>query len=129
VKTIKQTYHIHAPIKRVWEALVDSKKIEEWSGGSAEMDEMVGAEFSLWNGEIWGKNIKVIPSKKLVQEWYGGKWNKPSIATFSLHKEKDGTKIDFLHENVPDKEAKDIEQGWSDYYLGPLKEYVERKQN
>lgn len=55
------------------------------------------------------------------------KWDQPSIATFSLHKEENGTRIDFLHENVPDKEAKDIEQGWKDYYLVPLKRYLTEK--
>ena len=127
MKTIRQTYHIHASIQEVWQALVDPKDIESWGAGPAKMDEKVGTEFSLWDGEVWGKNIKVIPNRKLVQEWYGGKWDKPSITTFSLHKEEDGTRIDFLHEDVPDKEAKDIEQGWKDYYLGPLKEYVEQK--
>ena len=41
--------------------------------------------------------------------------------------EGDSTRIDFLHEGVPDNETKDIAQGWKDYYLGPLKEYVEKK--
>lgn len=130
MKTIRQAYYIHASIQKVWQALVDPKDIEGWGAGPAKMDEKVGTEFSLWDGEVWGKNIKVTPNKKLVQEWYGGKWDKPSIARFSLHKEEDGvTRIDFLHENVPDSEAKDIEQGWKDYYLGPLKRYVEEKQD
>lgn len=130
MKTIKQTYHIHATIKRVWKALIDPLEIKRWGAGPAVMDEKVDTEFSLWNGEVWGKNLKVTPNKKLVQEWFGGKWDKPSIATFSLFKEENGsTRIDFLHESVPDNEAKDIEEGWKDYYLGPLKEYVEGKQN
>jgi len=69
----------------------------------------------------------VTPQQKLVQEWYGGDWDEPSIATFTLTQEDGAVRIDFLHERVPDKEAKDIEDGWKEYYLGPLKEYLEEK--
>lgn len=74
---------------------------------------------------LW-KNIKVVDGKKLIQEWFGGKWESPSKVTFTL-KEKDGAiEIDLLHEGVPDKEAKDIDQGWKTYYLGPLKKLLEK---
>jgi activator of HSP90 ATPase len=70
---IKQTYKIKAPVKKVWEALVQPKDIAAWSGSPAKMNAKVGTKFSLWDGEIFGKNILVEPQKKLVQEWYGGK--------------------------------------------------------
>jgi len=79
----------------------------------------------LWDGDIHGKNTEVIPNKKLVQEWFGGDWEKPSITTFSLSNKDGVTTIDFLHENVPDSDARSIEDGWKDYYLGPLKNYAE----
>lgn len=31
-----------------------------------------------------------------------------------------------IHEGVPDSEYIDITDGWSRYYLGPLKEIIER---
>lgn len=126
MKTIKQTYHIKSPIERVWRALVNKNDIESWGADEAKMDDKEGAEFSLWNGDIYGKNIKVIPQKKLVQEWFAGKWDQPSIVTFELSEENGGTKIILLHDGVPDKEARDIDEGWKDYYLGPLKHYVEK---
>ncbi len=131
VKTIKQTYFIHAPLEEVWQALVNPKYIDGWGGGPAKMDNKVGTKFSLWGGEIWGTNTKVISKKKLVQDWYSGmekrKWEKPSITTFALIQEKNGVRIDFTHTDVPDENAKDIESGWGQYYLGPLKDYLEKK--
>ncbi len=127
MKTIRQTYHINAPVKEVWKALVNPDYINAWGGGPVKMDEREGSEFSLWGGDIHGKNIEIVPEKKLVQQWFGGNWKKPSIATFALHSEEDGVRIDFLHENVPDEDAKNIEEGWEDYYLGPLKDYLESK--
>ncbi len=89
------------------------------------MSGKVGAKFSFWGGDIWGKNTEVVKNKKLVQEWYGGEWPKPSIATFTLSKEKAGTRLDLLHTDVPADEVKNFDDGWRDYFLGPLKEYVE----
>lgn len=131
MKIIKQTYHINAPVAAVWKALVGSEEIAGWGGGPAKMSEEEGFSFSLWGGSIWGKNIKVVKEKELVQEWYsdeGKKWEKPSIVTFILHEDKTGTKVKLLHKDVPEENINDIADGWKEYYLGPLKEYLEKKQ-
>jgi activator of HSP90 ATPase len=125
MKTIVQDYHINAPIEKVWEALVNAQEINNWGGGPAKMDDKEGTKFSLWGGDIYGTNIEVEVFKKLVQEWYGGKWKEPSIATFKLDKQGHSTELELVQENVPDNEYEDIDEGWKEYYLGPLKEYVE----
>ena len=127
MKSIKQTYIIHAPVEEVWQAFADPKVIDGWGGGPAKMSEEVEFEFEVWGGDVHGKNIEVIPNKKLVQEWFGGKWDKPSIATFILSFKDNETRIDFTNIDVPDAEFSDIEKGWRDYYLGPIKEYLENK--
>ena len=126
MKSIKQTYFIKSSVGSVWSALVDPEKIDDWGAGSVKMDDREGSKFSLWGGDIWGKNKEVVPNKKLVQEWYGGDWDKPSIVTFSLKKKDGGTQVDLTHEDLPDNEIKDHEKGWKDYYLGPLKDFVEK---
>jgi uncharacterized protein YndB with AHSA1/START domain len=127
MKTIKQTYHINAPIEKVWEALINPEHINGWGGGPAKMTNKKGEKFSLWGGQIHGTNTDVVAPNTLVQQWYGGKWLQASTATFSLEEEKNGTKVTLLHTDVPDEEAEDIESGWKEYYLGPLKKYVEKK--
>lgn len=125
MKPIRQTYSVKAPVAKVWAALTQTKHIAGWGGGPAKMSAKEGEAFSLWGGDIHGKNIEIVPQKKLVQEWYGGKWPKPSIATFVVTKIKNGTRIDFHHTGVPAKDFKSISDGWRDYYLGPLQEYCE----
>ena len=130
MKTIKQTYFIKSSVSNVWQALTDPKQIDGWGGGPAKMDDKTGTKFSLWGGSIWGVNTKVLPEKKLVQDWYSDmnnkKWESPSIVTFKLKEEKGGVNLTLLHENVPDADAKDIDLGWKNYYLGPLKDYLEK---
>jgi len=53
-------------------ALTNPLTIELWSGYPAEMDAKEGTEFSIFEGEISGRNIKVIPGQQLIQEWYLG---------------------------------------------------------
>ena len=133
MKTIKQMYVIKASVKRVWKALTDSGDINRWGGGPAKMSDEENFQFELWNGDIWGKNTKVIKEKRLVQDWYAAKWEEPSILTLTLL-EKDGsasksakaTIVGLVHENVPDEGAEDIENGWKNYYMLPLKTFVER---
>ncbi len=125
MKTIQKTYRVHAPIEKVWDALVQPKIIQQWSGSSAKMEAKEGFNFKLWNGDIHGKNITVQKNKELVQEWFGGDWDNPSLAMFTLS-EKDGvTTVKFVNTNVPDDAAKDIDDGWDRYYLGPIKKLLE----
>lgn len=127
MKTIRQSYGIKAPVEEVWKALVNLKYIEGWGGGPAKISDKVGTSFKLWGGDIYGKNIEVIPGKKLVQEWREGDWAKPSKVTFTLKEKDRGTQINLLHEDVPNEEAKDIARGWNEYYLGAIKDYFESK--
>lgn len=126
MKVIKQTYIIKAPLEKVWGALTDPKVIEKWGGGPAVMDDKEGTEFSLWGGDIFGKNISVVLHKKLQQEWYAGKWDEPSIVLFTLTSKGDTTVVNLLHEDIPNSEASEIESGWKTYYMGPLKDLLEQ---
>ncbi|SRR6266571_5533786 len=127
MQTIKLHYTIQAPVAKVWKALTDPDDIEAWGAGPAVMDEMEGTDFSLWDGDIHGTNVEVIPEKKLVQEWYGGNWDKPSIVTITLVGKDGKTDVLLVQVDVPSGEVKDIEEGWEDFYMGPLKEFTEEK--
>jgi activator of HSP90 ATPase len=125
MKSLRKKYLINAPSGKVWIALVDPKEIKEWTGSTARMDEKVGSRFKLWDGDIYGKNKEIIKNKKIVQEWYAGKWKEPSIATIEISGKDGKSKIELKQVNVPDDEFDGINRGWDDYYFLPLKEYLE----
>lgn len=123
---IKKKYIIKAPINKVWQALVDPKEITAWGAGPAEMSDKPGADFSIWGGDIFGKNKEVNPPHKLVQDWYGSKnWKQPSAAVFNLVEKSGQTELSLEHTGVPKEEVNDFDNGWDDYYLGAIKEYLE----
>lgn len=126
MKTSHKNYTIKAPIENVWDALVNPETIDKWGAGPAKMESSEHYEFELWGGDIHGTNTKVEKEKVLEQDWYGGDWDKPSKLRFELS-EKDGkTRLHMVHSNVPDDEASDIDKGWDDYYLGPIKKLLEK---
>lgn len=127
MKNLEQTYEIHAPIEKVWQALVDPKIIEAWGGGPAFMDAEVGTEFTLWDGDVHGKNTAVDPNKKLVQDWYGGEWGAPSVCEFLLEGNDGRTTLTLKQTDIPAEEFDEIEKGWHEYYLGPMQEYLEKE--
>jgi uncharacterized protein YndB with AHSA1/START domain len=122
---IAKSYLIAASPAEVWRALTDKATVEAWGAGPATMSPAAGAEFSLWDGDIHGTNVQAVPERCLVQEWYGGDWPAPSIVNFTLTPENGSTRVELLHRGVPDDEVEDFAEGWDDYYLGAIKEYLE----
>lgn len=127
MKSIKQNYKINAPVEEVWQALTNPEYIDAWGGGPSKMNDEVGKRFSLWGADIFGKNIEVERLAKLKQEWYGGKWDEPSIVTFLLEGKGKETKLTLLQDIIPDDEEKKLADGWKKSYIGPLKKYLENK--
>jgi len=125
MKNLKKYYKVHATPEYVFKALTNPLTIELWTGSPAIMDDQPGTEFSLWDGDISGKNIEVEPGKMLKQEWYFGEQEEPSIVTIKLHPDGKGTSVELLHINIPDEDFESILEGWDKYYFAPLKELVE----
>lgn len=120
MKPIVQTYVMKAPPAEVFKALTTPEIIQKWSGAPATMDSRVGTQFSLFGGAIHGANLLVVPNKKLVQEWYAGNWQDPSIVIFTLTPSEAGTTVELFHEGVSDAAHAEISSGWNSNYLGSM---------
>ncbi|POY37481.1 ATPase [Solitalea longa] len=125
MKDIKKYYLIHASPEDVYLALTNPLTIELWSGHPAEMTTEPGSEFSLWGGDIVGKNIEFEENKKVVQQWYFGDQPEESIVTMKLHPDKHGTSVELRHTNIPDTEVEDMLYGWNNYYFGAIEDYFD----
>ena len=124
-KIIRKVYTINSLIEDVWKALVDPSVIDKWGGGPSKMNASVGSDFELWNGDIYGKNVKVEEERILVQEWFGGDWPRPSIVTFKLKNDESNVILELEQLHVPEDEIDEIDKGWDDFYLGPMKNMLE----
>ena len=123
MKTITQSHFVNATAEEVYLALTNALTIELWSGYPADMQPVEGTEFALFEGDIAGMNIKLIPNQKVVQEWYFGESTEKSIVTISLKASEGGTHVELEHINIPDAEIENMAEGWKSYYWGAIKKY------
>lgn len=125
MKDFKKYYIIPASPEEVYTALTNPITIQLWSGDSAQMSTEPGSEFSLFEGNIVGKNLEFEENKMIVQEWYFGDQSEKSIVTIKLHPHKNGTSAELKHLNIPDQDFEDIKEGWSESYFGAIIEFYE----
>jgi activator of HSP90 ATPase len=123
MKTFKKTFKINAEPSDIYAAITNPITIELWSGYPAEMSTEPGSEFSLWEGDITGKNIEFIQDKKVVQEWYFGDQTEKSIVTIIITPDRENSNISVEQTNIPDEEYSGIAEGWREYYFDAIKSF------
>lgn len=125
MKELRKYFRIKGTAEEVYAALVNPFSITLWTGAEASMKEEEGSEFSIFDGDICGKNLEFVQNQKIVQEWYFGEQDEKSIVTITLRPDRHFTKIELHHTNIPDEAFEDMEHGWNTYYFGSLKEFFE----
>ena len=123
---IDKTVEFNASTHDVYELLMDEKKHAEFTNASANISREIGGKFSVWGDYATGKNVELIPDKKIVQTWRASDWpeNAISTVTFELN-DKDGLcELRFYQTGVPKDFAKDISKGWEDNYWDLMQKYL-----
>ncbi len=120
MKTFKKTFRINAEPSDIYSAITNARTIELWSGYPAQMEAEPGSEFSLWEGDITGKNLEFVQDKKVVQEWYFGDQAEKSIVTITILPDRENSVVTVEHTNIPDEEFEAIAEGWKEYYIGAI---------
>ncbi len=125
---IEQFYIINAPPEVVWQALTEPETISQWSGAPATFTAEPGEEYTLWDENVRGRVIEVVPLERLVQTWKPTNWNEEnSVVTLTLTPSDGGTRVDLVHENVQDWDYDATTHGWDIYYLGAIKHMLETR--
>jgi len=133
-ESIHQEPEFKGGTKRIYTALTDPKqfdKIVELSGvlqamhlGNipSQISSSVGGPFALFGGFITGRQIELVPDKRIVQAWRAEDWPEGiySIARFELVPQGGETKIVFDHTGFPKGDADSLASGWKAHYWEPL---------
>jgi activator of HSP90 ATPase len=121
MREFKKYFKLDASPADIFNALTNPAMIEIWTGEPAVMSTEPGSEFSLWDGEIVGRNIGFVTDRKIVQHWYFEEESE-SIVTLKLHPDKHGTNVEVHQTNIPDEAYDNIAEGWESDYFGSLQE-------
>ncbi|HYL74892.1 MAG TPA: SRPBCC family protein [Bryobacteraceae bacterium] len=131
-KTIIDTKAIHHEVdfaaapQRIYDALLDEKQFKAFSGMAAQINREAGGAFSIFEGHIVGRNLELVPARRIVQAWRVVPWPKGvySIARFEFEARGSGTRLTFDHTGFPSEEAEHLEIGWQDHYWKALRVYL-----
>ncbi|HRP88620.1 MAG TPA: SRPBCC family protein [Edaphocola sp.] len=123
MKDFKKYFKIPASPEEIYLALTKEATATLWTGAPAQIDAQPGGEFALWDESIVGQFLELEENKKIVQEWYFGEQEAPSIVTIKLHPDKKNTSLELLHTNIPDEAYEDIVEGWKDPFMASLIEF------
>lgn len=126
---IKESEWIHSPKEWVFRAMTDIEWINEWGGGPAKFHLKPGGKYYLWDGEFYGIILDFKINEKLsftLREHYWQSDWKDSIVIIELTEERQGTRFNLQHSSLPNEKVfRKHELGWGEYYIGPLKAYLE----
>jgi uncharacterized protein YndB with AHSA1/START domain len=80
---------------------------------------------------ISGKNLKLKPSKQIVQSWHTTEFASADLDSqieVLLVKSRGGTKLALHHTNIPAGQS-DYRSGWRECYFEPMKKYFKAQAN
>ena len=130
MKTINQKVIItNATPAQIYNGLLDSSMHSKFTGGKAKITNKTGDTFTAWDEYITGKNVELIPDKKIVQEWKCTEFSdtaQVSTLTLKFKKVPGGTEIIMEHANVPVDLYNDLNKGWIDHYWKPMQKYFDK---
>lgn len=125
MKDFKLYTKIKAEAQDIYACLTNPTTIELWSGYPAKMEDEAGTEFELLDGDITGKVLELEPYSKIVQQWYFGEQEEPSIVTIKLHPDKNSISVELRHTNIPDEVYDEFVTGWEENFFDAIKLFLE----
>jgi uncharacterized protein YndB with AHSA1/START domain len=121
---IHQEVTIDASPAAVYAVLTTSDDFAKMTGGrAAAISKDAGGALSMFGGDIRGRNVELVPGKRVVQAWRSQAWPEGvySIVRFELVPEGNGTKLIFEQAGHPEGSEKMLEAGWHQMYWNPMK--------
>lgn len=126
-KPIHQEILFNASPQRVYAALTDAQRFSAFTGGApSEISREAGGPFSGFGGMITGRQLELVPDRRVVQAWRAGNWGEGiySIVRFELHAQGSQTRLAFDHTGFPEEQREHLEAGWRKMYWEPLERYL-----
>jgi activator of HSP90 ATPase len=124
--TIHQEIDYKTTPERIYQVLLDAKQFAACSGLPAEIQPQAGGTFKLFDGQIEGRNVELLPNKRIVEAWRPASWpaGEYSIARFELVARGSGTRVILDHVGFSADKQEHLASGWQDHYWGPLHKYL-----
>lgn len=109
--------------EELYRVFTDPKLLQIFANYNGSEKVEVGLQFSLFDGNIIGKYIKLDPHLCIIQCWRLKNWpeNHYSEVIITLDKKTDSTELTLVQNGVPQTEKERTEQGWKTFYFEKIK--------
>jgi activator of HSP90 ATPase len=128
---IEQSVSFRATPAKLYELFMDSGKHSTATGMPAKVSRKVGGKWPAFGGMILGKNLVLIPNRRIVQAWRSSEWKNAdpdSILVVGFEKAAGGdTTVQLVHVGVPSYDHQGVTQGWVKFYWDPWKAYLAKR--
>jgi len=117
---------VHAPAERIYQAWLSSSEHTAMTGSRATVEGNVGGRFTAYDGRIEGAMVELEPGRRIVQRWRSTDFPAgagDSILEVRFEPIDNGTRVAFVHSEIPEGQATLLEEGWRKYYLEPMDRY------
>ncbi len=129
IEDIHHSITIRASINQVFDALTISRILDDWGGGPARIQAKCNGRYSLWDGDMHGMIKEIEYPRRLVHTFREERWDEScldSLVTWTLEETPRGTLLSLHHTGLPTRKIREIHnEGWGEYFLGPLKVHLE----
>jgi activator of HSP90 ATPase len=124
--SLHEEIYLKADPQRIYAVLLDAKQFAALTGLPAEIDPKPGGAFSMFKGQIEGRNIELVPNQRIVQAWRPTSWDPGiySIVEFALKPKESGTLVVLDHKGFPEGDFDHLESGWHEHYWEPFKKFL-----
>ena len=124
--SLQEDIHLKASPQRIYGALLDAKQFAACTGLPAQIDPKEGGAFSLFAGQIVGRNVELVSNQRIVQAWRPADWTPGiwSLVAFELKPQISGTNVSLDHKGFPVGDFDHLEWGWHAHYWEPLKKFL-----
>jgi activator of HSP90 ATPase len=131
MKTIILSSTFNTNAEFLYKFFTDSKLHTEITGSKAIVNNKIGGKFSAWDGYITGEITGLKKNKKIVQKWRTTEFNetdKDSVLEITIEDiDKNKSRMQLKHDGLPKGTEEDYKNGWKEYYIQPLKEFIKKQ--
>ena len=124
--SLHQEVDFAVPPHRIYDALLDEKQFAAITGLPAKIDRNAGGTLWMFGGRILGRNIELVPDRRIVQAWRESDWplGVYSVVHFELVLKGSGTHMVFDQTGFQPGNFWHLNPGWYLRYWNPLKAYL-----
>ena len=116
---------------KLYALFMDSAKHSAATGMPAKIGKKVGAKWTAFSGMLLGKNLEIIPNRRIVQSWRSSEWKKKdpdSVLVLNFEKSASGgAQVDLVHVGVPEYDHEGVTNGWVKFYWEPWRKYLDAR--